>query len=187
MCLRRWSGFRGRSARPGRDGAAGRGRNLRRQPDRASEWGAVGAALRRARSRQGTSRPILTRWSDAERPRLHRHLSLIFSARASESRPERTMATKTIQENNPRLCPTARRRAETGSARCSAQARHRSPRPQHRAVHHRPCRDRALPRREGPPRAARLRGPDRQDARAAQQRRRPPGCITSSIAASIMC
>ena len=46
-----------------------------------------------------------------------------------------------------------------------------------RAAHHRGRGDRALPRREGPPRPARLRRPDRQDAGAARPRSRGLGAL----------
>ena len=63
----------------------------------------------------------------------------------------------------------------------------RLPRPHPRAAHHRARGDLALPRREGPARAARLRRPDRQDAGAAWRGSRRSGCTTSSTTASITC
>ena len=74
-------------------------------------------------------------------------------------------------EQHPALCPAAARRAATASATLLERRRAvEMPRPHRRAAHHRARRDRALPRREGPARPARLRRPDRQDAAACSTR-----------------
>ena len=161
--------FAGARHRAGRNGAAGRGRDLRRQPDRRFGMGrGRRGADRRLEDRQGPGR-ALPRAGRAERHRTARHLSRHFlhqqarQGRESGSSPTRSRRTIPTCASG---CTTSRPRL--GAA--AAQARDRGARPQRRAVHHRPCRDRALPRREGPARPARLRRPDRQDARAAQQR-----------------
>ena len=104
------------------------------------------------------------------------------SSRARTSSPRRS------RKQYPALAERLLARAGARAARCSSAAR---PSPAATAP-------RALltiadaviaryQRREGPARPARLRRPDRQGARRCSAASTPPGCITSSIAASTTC
>ena len=154
----------------------------------ASEWPAVAAALAAgSKTDQGPGRAVSRRSQRCSgTERLDTYLDIFCTGKRRDR--ARTIVTKAIQTDHPDAVPAAARRSsDRVCALLAAPARHRGARPQRRAVHHRPRGDRALPRREGPARPARLRRPDRQDARPAQQRLAPPGCTTSSTAASIMC
>ena len=132
----------------------------------------MGRGRRRAapaiQERQGPGRALSTRWP-AQRHRAARHLSRYFLHQHARQAAG-AIATKAHLGRPSRLCQRLQRRARPRLGAAAAQARRRGARPQRRAVHHRARGDRALPRREGPPRPARLRRSDRQDARAAQYR-----------------
>ena len=121
------------------------------------------------------------------RARAHRALSAGLLHRRAASRA-RTSSPRRSRERIPtgssaslaeqdRVCALARA-ASARSPRATARARWSPSRTQVIA------RYRAEKERRG---AARLRRPDRQDAGAVRQRRRPPGCTTSSISASTTC
>ena len=152
-----------------------------------ARWPAV-AALRTADYRATRSR---RRASHALRPReraerasratcsifctgeLEPRKSIVTSGHSREA--SRRWLERLIAEQE-RVCALLERRRAVACAR-----------PHRRAGHHRARGDRALPRREGPARPARLRRPDRQDAGAARRGASPPGCTTSSTSASTMC
>ena len=173
----------------GRDGGAGREATFfDGSLIASSEWTAVvgGISHERYEERQRASR-TLQGSRDAGRHGAARHLSRhLLHRQARQSAKAKSPPTR-FRDQHPDLCEQLDRgtRARLGAA--AAQARHRGARPQRRAVHHRACGDRAVPRRKGPARAARLRGPDRQDARRCSPTCPPPGCTTSSTAASTTC
>ena len=83
---------------------------------------------------------------------------------------------------------TAERGARPRLRAAGSPARGDLPRSLRRAAHRRLRRADALSAtRKAAPRPARLRRSDRQDARASRAASMPPGCITSSISASIIC
>ena len=114
---------------------------IRRQPHRRA---AGGAGLGRARAHRQLSESVL-----------HDRTRAAQEYRHQEDRREAS-----------RLAGAAHRRAGARLRPDRARARARRPRPHRRAHHHRRRSHRALPPRQGPPRPARLRRPDRQDARA---------------------
>ena len=135
-----------------------------------SEWAAVGAALmggtKTDKDHAGRFHSLAT-LDGVEL--LDTYLDIFCTSGRDKVRDK--IGTTAIQRDHPSLCQQlAQERDRVWALLVQRKRADRGTRPQHRAVHHRPCRDRALPRREGSPRPARLRGPDRQDAGPAQQR-----------------
>ena len=101
----------------------------------------------------------------------------IFSAPAS-AKAAQSIVTKRLRGGAcPRWAERLARRAGPRLRAGRARIRAARARPQRRAAHRRQRGDRALSRREGPPRPARLRGPDRQDAGAVSQHRGRLGAL----------
>ena len=140
-----------------------------------SEW--VGAA---ALCRAGTSndQKQCERLTDAAAAsgvaRIDSYLD-VFCTQKSELRS--SILTSTLAKRHPDLA----RRLDNEQARVGAllasPPRGRDARAHRRAAHHRGRRHRALRRREGAPRAARLRRPDRQDAAPARPRTARVGAL----------
>ena len=116
--------------------------------------------------------------------RADEYLSVFFT---EKSEPRKSLVTKSLAKSYPDLARPARRRAGPPDRAGGAPQRGRLPRPHRGALTHRARGDRALRRREGPPRPARLRRPHRQGRRDARARSIRAGCITSSISASTTC
>ncbi len=113
--------------------------------------------------RQEAHRRARGRAQRAGRERIENYLKVFCTA---ELEPRKNIVTKKIADKHPDWLARLRRRAGPRLQAARARARARRARAHPRARHHRGGRDRALPARKRTPRAARLRRPDRQDARA---------------------
>ena len=133
--------------------------------------GADRDSRRRLEVRRRTTSPRSQAARSLGRARAHRQLSRKCSAPPSWSR-----ARISSPRSSPSSIPIGSQRLLAEQDRvCALLARERALAARDRtarARHHRRRRDRALPRREGPPRAARLRRPDRQDAASCSRARR---------------
>ena len=141
-----------------------------------AEWPALIAILRQGsadRPRAGASG-----WSAARaRQRVRTLAALLPVFCTADGAARASIVTKRIRDKPSGPLPALRRRAEARLRAARSPPRRHHPHPHRRAADARQRGDRALSRREGGARAARLRRPDRQDPRPALARERGLGAL----------
>ena len=139
------------------------------------EWPALIAILAQGSQDRPRAGARLTRCAPRPVRSASRRCSPVFCT--AEGAAQASIVTKRSRDKHPDLCKRFARRAGARlRAARSAPRRHR-PHPHRRAADARRRRDRALSRREGSARPARLRRPHRQDPRPARARERGLGAL----------